>query len=82
MGYSVRTAEARYTEWRDWKTKTVTARELYLTEQDPAELKNHADDPTQAATLAQGERLLRARSEQQRCKKGENIFHGRSCQNW
>ena len=58
MGYSVRTAEARYTEWRDWKTKAVTARELYLTEQDPAELKNHAEDPAQAATLATAERLL------------------------
>ncbi|MES2597329.1 MAG: sulfatase [Verrucomicrobiota bacterium] len=59
MGYSVRTADARYTEWRDWKTKEVTARELYLTEQDPAELKNHVDDPKQAATLAAAERLLR-----------------------
>lgn len=48
MGYSIRTQKVRYTEWRDWVTKEVTARELYLTEQDPAELKNHADDPKQA----------------------------------
>jgi iduronate 2-sulfatase len=48
MGYSIRTEKVRYTEWRDWVTKEVTARELYLTKQDPAELKNHADDPKQA----------------------------------
>ncbi len=48
MGYSIRTEKVRYTEWRDWVTKKVSARELYLTEQDPAELKNHADDPKQA----------------------------------
>jgi iduronate 2-sulfatase len=48
MGYSIRTEKVRYTEWRDWVTKEVTARELYLTEQDPAELKNHADDPKQS----------------------------------
>lgn len=58
MGYSVRTANVRYTEWRDWKTKAVTARELYLTEEDPAELINHAEDPEQAAALATAERLL------------------------
>ncbi len=48
MGYSIRTEKVRYTEWRDWVTKKVLDRELYLTEQDPAELKNHADDPKQA----------------------------------
>lgn len=29
MGYSVRTAEGRYTEWRDWKTGRALAVELY-----------------------------------------------------
>jgi len=49
MGYSIRTEKVRYTEWRDWGTKAVMARELYLTEQDSAELKNHADDPNLAS---------------------------------
>jgi hypothetical protein len=39
-------------------TKEVTARELYLTEQDPAELKNHASDPAQAAVLSEAEKQL------------------------
>ena len=58
MGYSIRTADVRYTEWRDWQSKAVVARELYLTETDPAELKNHADDPSQKERLATAERLL------------------------
>jgi iduronate 2-sulfatase len=58
MGYSIRTDQVRYTEWRDWVTKEVTARELYLTEQDPAELKNHAGDPAQEAVLSAAEKQL------------------------
>lgn len=59
MGYSVRTEKVRYTEWRDWVTKEVTARELYLTEDDPAELKNHANDPKQAELQMAVEKKLR-----------------------
>jgi iduronate 2-sulfatase len=58
MGYSVRTKDVRYTEWRDWKTKSIVARELYLTEQDPAELKNHAEDPKQQSKLQAAKKLL------------------------
>jgi iduronate 2-sulfatase len=58
MGYSIRTDKARYTEWRDWVTKEVTARELYLTEQDPAELKNHAGDPSRAELQSEAEKQL------------------------
>lgn len=58
MGYSVRTADVRYTEWRDWQTKAVIARELYLTEQDPSETRNHADDPAQQQRLKTAEALL------------------------
>jgi len=61
MGYSVRTSEVRYTEWRDWQTGAVVARELYLTEQDPAELKNHAADPAQKERLHEAEKLLLAK---------------------
>jgi arylsulfatase A-like enzyme len=39
MGYSVRTAEFRYTEWKD-KTGTVTANELYDHRNDPEENVN------------------------------------------
>jgi iduronate 2-sulfatase len=58
MGYSVRTAKVRYTEWRDWATKEVSARELYLTEEDPAELKNVAGDKRYADSESEAERLL------------------------
>jgi iduronate 2-sulfatase len=61
MGYSIRTPEVRYTEWRDWQTGAVVARELYLTEQDPAELKNHAADPAQKEQLEEAEKLLLAK---------------------
>jgi len=60
MGYSVRTAAVRYTEWRDWKTKAITARELYATEADPGELKNRLDDPSLKAQQSEAEQLLRS----------------------
>jgi len=60
MGYSVRTSSVRYTEWRDWKTKSVIARELYATEQDPAESKNRVDDPALKVQQVEAEKLLRA----------------------
>lgn len=61
MGYSVRTAKVRYTEWRDWVTKEVSARELYLTEEDPAELRNFAGDDRYADLQSEAERLLAAK---------------------
>jgi iduronate 2-sulfatase len=57
MGYSVRTESVRYTEWRDWKTGEVVAKELYDTDRDRAELKNLAgtsavtEEQTKAAEL-------------------------------
>jgi iduronate 2-sulfatase len=42
MGYSLRTARYRYTEWRDVKAGKVTARELYDHDQDPGENENVA----------------------------------------
>jgi iduronate 2-sulfatase len=58
MGYSVRTDQVRYTEWRDWKTKAIVARELYLTERDPAETINQVDQADHARDLAKAEKLL------------------------
>lgn len=40
MGCSVRTARYRYTEWRDFATGRVVARELYDHRTDPAETRN------------------------------------------
>lgn len=58
MGYSVRTAAARYTEWRDWATGRTTARELYLQSDEPAELRNVVDDPAAAGVLRECVELL------------------------
>jgi len=58
MGYSVRTAAARYTEWRDWATGRTTARELYLQSDEPAELQNVVDDPAAAGVLRECVELL------------------------
>lgn len=60
MGYSVRTAQGRYTEWRDWQTGGVVARELYAEADEPAETVNLADDPRFAPVRRSAEALLRA----------------------
>lgn len=51
MGYSVRTADVRYTEWRDWQTGKVLARELYDHRRDPQELNNVIDSLRDAPEL-------------------------------
>jgi len=53
MGHSIRTDRVRYTEWRDFTTGAVMARELYDHATDPAELRNTVDDPGQATTQDQ-----------------------------
>lgn len=60
VGYSVRTPRVRYTEWRDWKTGRVTARELYDHTVDPQEMQNTVDAPADRASLEEAERLLHA----------------------
>jgi iduronate 2-sulfatase len=60
MGCSVRTDEVSYTEWRDWATGEVVARELYATETDPGELRNAIDDTALQLARAKAARLLRA----------------------
>ncbi|MBI5693587.1 MAG: sulfatase [Verrucomicrobia bacterium] len=61
MGYSVRTATVRYTEWRDWKTGATVAKELYEGHDEPAETRNVAGEPFVAAQQAEAEKLLQDR---------------------
>ncbi len=59
MGYSVRTPEVRYTEWRDWSTGRVVARELYETAKDRRELENVVDARAASPELETAIELLR-----------------------
>ena len=55
MGYSIRTERYRYTEWRDFQTGGVQAKELYDHRSDPQETTNlaaHASQKTIVAELA------------------------------
>ena len=58
MGLSVRTAEVRYTQWRDWASGQVLARELYDHQQQSAELVNCIDDPRWQVARAHAEAVL------------------------
>jgi iduronate 2-sulfatase len=58
MGVSVRTARVRYTEWRDWKTGHVVARELYDALNDRHEMRNAVDLPALAAAQTEAAALL------------------------
>jgi iduronate 2-sulfatase len=44
MGYSIRTGRYRYTEWREFQTHHIIARELYDHQLDPLETKNVISD--------------------------------------
>lgn len=58
MGYAVRTERYRYVEWRDWKTGTVEARELYDQDADPHEMTNLAPAPGQEQVVERLGRIL------------------------
>lgn len=60
MGYSVRTAHWRYTEWRNWETGEVEASELYDHTSGVPELLNVIADPPDMAALDEARGLLRA----------------------
>ena len=59
MGYSARTDRVRYTEWRDWKSGAVVARELYDARDDPGETRNAIDAPPLSDAQREAESLLR-----------------------
>jgi iduronate 2-sulfatase len=58
MGYTIRAEDFRYTEWRDFKTGRVTARELYDHRTDPGETENVAGDKRHAAAIGELARQL------------------------
>mgnify|MGYP003746506975 CR=1 FL=1 len=60
MGYAVRTRGHRYVEWRNSKTGTVEARELYDHETDPNETKNLAKEPAQEENLKRLQQTLQS----------------------
>ena len=60
MGYSVRTHQHRYVEWRDWKSGEVKARELYDHELDPDEMRNVAGQKGYSGLLDQHRAILKA----------------------
>ncbi|MDV6030086.1 MAG: sulfatase-like hydrolase/transferase [Phycisphaera sp. RhM] len=58
MGYSIRDQQFRYTEWRDFKTEQVLARELYDHHKDSHETVNAVDhDEYQRAVADLAEKL-------------------------
>jgi iduronate 2-sulfatase len=61
MGYSIRTDRVRYTEWRDWKSGEVLARELYDHESDEPELRNAIKDSHLSSALEDAQRQLSSR---------------------
>jgi iduronate 2-sulfatase len=58
MGVSVRTATLRYTEWRNFDTGAVLARELYDHTRDEMELNNMIEHPADPAALESARGLL------------------------
>lgn len=58
MGYSIRTANYRYTEWRDWETGKTIATELYDHRNDPDETRNVAQDQDEMPVAAEHAKLL------------------------
>jgi iduronate 2-sulfatase len=58
MGYSIRTSRYRYTEWRDFDSREIVARELYDHDNDPIESINLGDDPRFRSQVSDLARLL------------------------
>ena len=59
MGYAMRTDRYRYIEWRNVKTHSVQARELYDQKADPHEMKNLAELANQSMKLTELQLLLK-----------------------
>lgn len=59
MGYSLRTDRYRYTEWREFGSEDVLARELYDHEKDPDEMQNIAGIVDEKVVAVLAERLAK-----------------------
>ncbi len=59
MGYSIRTDRFRYTEWQDFSTGEVQAKELYDHEADPQESNNIVADSSYSTELPRLSKLLK-----------------------
>jgi iduronate 2-sulfatase len=57
-GYSVRTREWRYTEWRRYDDESLVTRELYHTAVDPIETKNLVNVPEHQEIQARMQKIL------------------------
>lgn len=57
-GYSVRSQDWRYTEWRSIEDQHLLARELYDHNHDPLETRNVADDSAHTETVAKLEAVI------------------------
>ena len=58
MGYSMRTDRYRYTEWRNYQTGNVLARELYDHRHDAAETRNIVDAPPDQQAFQSAVKLM------------------------
>jgi iduronate 2-sulfatase len=59
MGYSIRTDRYRYTQWQDFSTGEVRARELYDHQHDPAETVNVVNGTRYVSTVERLAGILR-----------------------
>lgn len=61
MGYSIRTHQFRYTQWRDFATSALLAEELYDHHLDPDETNNVAGLPRHAELISQLSKRIESR---------------------
>lgn len=69
MGYTIRTKNYRYVEWRDFKTGKFKSAELYDEQIDPGEINNIADAAANAALVKELNQKLDAGWQQARPAK-------------
>ena len=71
MGYSIRAGHYRYTEWREFASGQVTARELYDHRKDPGETRNVIADSTHAKFLPKLAEQLSVAADVRRLKSAD-----------
>lgn len=71
MGYSIRTPDFRFTQWRDFQTGRVVAEELYDHRTDPHETKNVVSAAGNVQVLKQHRRQLN-----KLVQSGDGVFKG------